>query len=273
MARRWRSDDDEGIIFSSEAESDSENLLEDLFPSHERTNFVRYMVGQFDNYKAKQVGAYDQSIQNGGEGSFQGGRSPAAAGRRSTQGGRHGGKQLIGFPKNNNGNNEDEDGEEDTPPSYPPTPTEAGDGDSRCFACPFSKRSPHAHPRCGKRAFKTITRVKEHIWRVHDLGIYCYVCYQQFKAEPEQRDHMRAQVCQKLEEPPKDTITLEQRNQIKRRADPRKPKVQLWFDFFHILFPEAHLPPSPYVDSLLSLLSNINFERLDFFLFSRRENT
>lgn len=259
---QWKvTTDDEGSnISSSEAEDDFGDL-EDILPPRAMEEFRDCLLGRFEQYQSKRVpnGTHDQSTQGGVEGSFQAGHSVT----HFTQGGGQGNKQPRRSSASNNDNNEDgEGGEGATPGSLP---TEENDDDNRCFACPFHKRSPEAHPRCGKVVLRTVTRMKEHIWRMHDLGIHCYVCYQQFKGEPEQRDHMRAQDCQKLERPPKDTITLEQRKQIKRRADPRKTKVQLWFDIFHILFPEADLPSSPYVDSLLSATGDLASVRNFFF--------
>jgi hypothetical protein len=151
-------------------------------------------------------------------------------------------------PNNNSG--DDDDDEEDGPHRH--QHQEDNEDDVRFFACPFYKWNPEAHPKCGNKVLRTISRLKHHIWRAHDMGIHCYSCFEQFRDEQEVATHMRARACQTRREPPRDAITSEQRARIKKRVDPRKSKSQLWFDIFRILFPQDPLPPSPYLDSMMS---------------------
>jgi hypothetical protein len=233
-------DQDSSSLLSDTASDDG--TLEDLLPIPDRDEFVDHMLSRLEEHLTKAPGPGGDSAQQ--TGGFQ--LQKSRLGRGPQDGGSA--RRSNDLTPNNNGGDDDED--EDG--LHRPRPQEDKEDDNCFFACPFYKWNPEAHPKCGNKVLRTISRLKHHIWRAHDMGIHCYSCFEQFRNEQEVATHMRARACQTRREPPRDAITSEQRARIKRRVDPRKSKFQLWFDIFRILFPEDTLPASPYVDSMMS---------------------
>ncbi|KAK3322717.1 hypothetical protein B0H66DRAFT_456587, partial [Apodospora peruviana] len=122
----------------------------------------------------------------------------------------------------------------------------------RLLACPYYKWKPLTHRSCQNKVLKEINRLKAHLWRCHEIPAHCPICFDQFQNEQDRDAHLRARTCNLKDRPDWDSITPEQKSKIKKRADPRKTRVEHWFDIFRILFPGHPVPCSPFVDILLS---------------------
>ncbi|KAK4442624.1 hypothetical protein QBC34DRAFT_363491, partial [Podospora aff. communis PSN243] len=243
--------DDEGDSTSLLSDTTSDDGdLEELLPLPERNKFVDYMLGQLGAHLTKNPSPGGDAARQIGGSLPSGTRASGFAPTGAAIGLAKRGNVLT--PSNNGG---DDDEEEDQPHRRHP---QEDNEDDECFlACPFYKWNPEAHPKCGNKVLRTISRLKHHIWRAHDMGIHCYSCFEQFRNEQDVATHMRARACQTRRDPPRDAITSEQRARIKKRVDPRKSKSQLWFDIFRVLFPEDPVPASPYVDSMMSPSTNM----------------
>ena len=246
--RHWGPSDDDGdTIRSSDSDTESDGDLEDFFSPRLKIEFVNHGVEEYFNKHAGASG----SAQNYREAPIHEGRGISNVLGRASQ--IHGNDRRHG--KAGNGDPGDDDDEEDTPPA--PHSGDKNDEEGCLLACPFSKGDPLAHQKCGHKVLKTISRLKSHLWRCHDMGVHCPICFQQFQEEQEMTSHLRAAQRCDIRDRPGGTITPEQKAKIKKRADPRKTRAQIWFDIFGILFPDRPLPSSPYVDTILSASSEM----------------
>ena len=130
----------------------------------------------------------------------------------------------------------------------------------RLFACPFAKLDPSKYSRenlgepnywnCGNCCLRDISRLKQHLYRVHSRpAYYCGSCFQSFKIREDLDQHTRQRPACELSSPKyADRMTDNQFQSIKRRVIRGDP-CELWFSIFQILFPSAPKPPSPYVST------------------------
>ena len=135
-----------------------------------------------------------------------------------------------------------------------------GESNVRLFACPFAKMDPSKYSRenlgepnywnCGNCCLRGISRLKQHLYRVHSRPTYyCGSCFQSFKIREDLDQHTRQRPACELSSPKYgDRMTDYQFQAIKRRVIRGDP-CELWFSIFQILFPSAPKPPSPYVST------------------------
>ncbi|KAK4215605.1 hypothetical protein QBC37DRAFT_122081 [Rhypophila decipiens] len=216
--------------------------LENMFSVDLKVEFVQYIVRQFPTSEFGQdSGQRVEDIS-----SLRETQTPATY-RRVRQ------QQRSQNPRNrttsHNGEG-DEDEENDVP--CPPLGESDTDSDGKLLACPYYKWKPLTHRSCQKKVLKEINRLKAHLWRCHEPPIHCPICFDEFQTEQSRDTHLRARSCSLKKAPDWDTITADQKSKIKRRADPKKSRVEHWFDIFRILFPGHPIPCSPFVDILLS---------------------
>lgn len=97
----------------------------------------------------------------------------------------------------------------------------------------------------------TISRVKQHLYRVHKrLDNCCLSCFEVFTLEQLLSAHNRARPsCEVQATRFEEKLTTEQVKFIKRRSLGRTLE-ETWFAIFKILFPGSPLPTSPFVDSV-----------------------
>lgn len=139
--------------------------------------------------------------------------------------------------------------------------TESISLDGRLLACPYCKYDPirfsernideRPYRGCSSSYLSTISRLKQHLYRVHRRPeFYCRSCFQVFDAESRLDVHTRTRPpCEPCKPKFTEKMTAEQMANVKRRK-PGKTPSETWFAIFQILFPEAPLPESPYVDSV-----------------------
>ena len=131
---------------------------------------------------------------------------------------------------------------------------------AKFLACPYSKLDPvrysdqnlteTSYRGCSRRVFKDISRLKQHLYRVHLPPRYCCDrCFMILGNEALLKEHRRTEPSCQLA-PPQFTerMNTEQATSVKRRFPGKNPQ-DCWYGIFKILFPEAPAPESPYVEA------------------------
>ncbi|KAI1128480.1 hypothetical protein F5Y10DRAFT_175176 [Nemania abortiva] len=137
------------------------------------------------------------------------------------------------------------------------------------LACPFHKHNPKAHkkPLCMKGAWKSIHRLKEHLYRVHLLPKHCCPrCNLCFENDKELQVHLRAdEPCKKSRIAPEEGIDQDTERKLRerKRHNSGQTETQRWNDIYLLLFPGAdrNAIPSPYPDYDETATRSKNFER------------
>ncbi|KAI0533498.1 hypothetical protein GGR58DRAFT_110192 [Xylaria digitata] len=137
------------------------------------------------------------------------------------------------------------------------------------LACPFHKHNPKAHKKelCIKGGWKSIHRLKEHLYRVHLLPKHnCPRCNSCFGDDKELQTHLRAdEPCKKSHAPPEEGIDQDTERKLRerKRHNSGQTEIQRWNDIYLLLFPGAdrNAIPSPYPDHNETATQSKNFER------------
>lgn len=131
----------------------------------------------------------------------------------------------------------------------------------RLFACPYSKFDPHRYSKqnlqephyrnCASSYLRDISRLKQHLYRVHALPKhYCIRCYQSFKTRERYNVHARTSPpCYlRSESLYKERMTEDQYDRVHRCVVKGGP-YKLWYSIYEVLFPGKPRPSSPYVST------------------------
>ncbi|KAI0556017.1 hypothetical protein F4679DRAFT_520717 [Xylaria curta] len=137
------------------------------------------------------------------------------------------------------------------------------------FACPFHKHNPKAHKKelCMKGGWKSIHRLKEHLYRVHLLPKHnCPRCNSCFENDKELQVHLRAdEPCKKSNVAPEEGIDQDTERKLRerKRHNSGQTETQRWNDIYLLLFPGAdrNAIPSPYPDYDETATRSKNLER------------
>jgi len=138
--------------------------------------------------------------------------------------------------------------------------------DCKLLACPYFKFDRRRYSadnlteinyrKCSNCCLRGIHRLKQHLHRVHRRpDHYCPCCFVAFKTQGILQTHVRSRACESVDSPFEEKMTYEQLMALKRRVTGREA-YDAWYDIFEILFPEAPLPLSPYVESAHSFTVN-----------------
>ncbi|KAK6006483.1 hypothetical protein QM012_006893 [Aureobasidium pullulans] len=147
---------------------------------------------------------------------------------------------------------EQDDGDDDEQPSKRKSKAVRPDEELPPLACPFVKFDPLKHDKCYTFVLKGVSRVKQHLERVHSIPIHCPKCYSIFRNNAEARDkHVREDTCQTAPERRLEGIDEMTMRKIKRRVTGRSVS-ESWYSIFSLLFPGARKPESPFMDTTLS---------------------
>lgn len=229
-------------VFSTSDSSSNDDELEDLFSPSQKALFVEFMAEQY--FKQLPVGGVTKD--NAGTSTHTAYSGTSVGG--STGGQPTGESRKRKFPDTND-KGEDGDGEKDMPSGR--HDNDGNDDNGPLMACPYYKWRPLTHKNCQSKVLKEISKLKLHLWRCHDIPVHCPICFDQFPVERDRDAHVRNQSCHLRDRPSWGGITLEQKVKIKKRADPRRSRVEHWFVIFRILFPGNPLPSSAFVEVLL----------------------
>lgn len=131
--------------------------------------------------------------------------------------------------------------------------------DKTLFACPYFKFDPmryaegntnELHYRgCAGGLFRDISRVKQHLKRVHHRpDFYCRRCFGIFNTNEELQEHAsQEEGCNAETCPFPEKLDETQQNKIHVKRPGKDPK-DLWYDIFKMIFPGVAVPNSPYIE-------------------------
>ncbi|EXJ54931.1 uncharacterized protein A1O5_12842 [Cladophialophora psammophila CBS 110553] len=154
---------------------------------------------------------------------------------------------------------EDEDATGGTPKKIKQDPESLGTSE-KLFACPFSRydksryseqNTHEKHYRgCSSGYWPDISRLKQHLYRVHWRRIHCIRCFTKFDRKDQLEQHVRgAAPCALVECPFPEKFDEVQYNEIRRKRPASTPE-QVWYMIYGILFPGVQQPTSPYADNM-----------------------
>ncbi|KIW66453.1 hypothetical protein PV04_05788 [Phialophora macrospora] len=154
---------------------------------------------------------------------------------------------------------EDEDVPGGTPKKIKQDP-DALQSPEKLFACPFCKydKSKYSEQNvqekqyrgCSSGYWPDISRLKQHLYRVHWRRIHCTRCYARFDRKDQLDQHRRAPVaCPLVDCPYPEKFDEAQYNEIRRKR-PASTSEQVWYTIYAILFPDLPQPASPYADNV-----------------------
>ncbi|KAI1462296.1 hypothetical protein F4805DRAFT_410101 [Annulohypoxylon moriforme] len=113
----------------------------------------------------------------------------------------------------------------------------------RHFPCPFYICNPEKHLACLTRVILTEIRdVKQHLWDAHRLQPYCPVCGETFATTGNSSNHIRRRSCIPREVSRPEGISLQQMQQLARRAEAWMSEDLQWLCIWEIVFPGTELP-------------------------------
>ncbi|KAH6718161.1 hypothetical protein BKA61DRAFT_670574 [Leptodontidium sp. MPI-SDFR-AT-0119] len=125
----------------------------------------------------------------------------------------------------------------------------------RKFACPYRKHDPfkynvHSYRTCATSGFPDISRVKEHLYRKHQVPIHCERCWQTFRNAKDRNAHLTlntADMCEVIPGTPPEGIGPEIEKKLKRRKKtyPGQSEEARWTEIYKLLFPQEEEFPSP----------------------------
>ncbi|KAK6369845.1 uncharacterized protein PV06_01810 [Exophiala oligosperma] len=130
----------------------------------------------------------------------------------------------------------------------------------KLFACPFCKYDKDRYSErnvqekhyrgCASGYWPDISRVKQHLYRVHWRRIHCVRCFTKFDRKELLDKHVReSQPCGLVECPCPEKFDDGQYNDIRRKRPASTPE-QVWYIIYSILFPGQPQPSSPYADNM-----------------------
>ncbi|RMZ76687.1 hypothetical protein DV738_g4851, partial [Chaetothyriales sp. CBS 135597] len=152
--------------------------------------------------------------------------------------------------------NEDGDEEGAGTPKRPRLGTEAnGELLYACHFCKFDgqryseRNTQEKHYRgCSSGYWPDVSRLKQHLYRVHWRGRHCNRCYKTFKRPEDMEEHRReSKPCTERECPFPEKFDDEKYNEIRRKRPSASPE-EVWYVIYRILFPGQEPPASPYAD-------------------------
>ncbi|KAI0885144.1 uncharacterized protein GGS22DRAFT_162879 [Annulohypoxylon maeteangense] len=126
----------------------------------------------------------------------------------------------------------------------------------RHYACPFYIYNPEKHLTCLTRVnLVEIKDIKQHLWNAHRLLPYCPTCGETFTTTGNSDIHIRRRSCSPRGIPRPEGISLQQMQQLARRAEAWMSEDLQWLSIWEIVFPGAELPdfthPSRTVESIV----------------------
>ncbi|RDL29978.1 uncharacterized protein BP5553_10605 [Venustampulla echinocandica] len=153
-------------------------------------------------------------------------------------------------------NRDDNSGRKPRQPPQLPVPGSEGK-DSPKFACPFRKCDAntyniYSYRVCALSHWKTIARVKEHLYRCHQVAPHCKRCWQTFKNQQQLDTHLTVaaqEICEIRPGNSPEGITpeIERRLRSRKKSHPNQTDEERWKDIYKLLFPNATVP-SPYFE-------------------------
>jgi hypothetical protein len=183
--------------------------------------------------------------------------------RVETRGSEYGSKRTRSKRDDGKGDDEDEDNDRKRKVHQRPPLPDSDDISHELFACPYSKYDPvrysgrnlaeKSYRGCASSFLRDISRVKQHLYRVHKRpNHYCGSCFQVFATQDALDAHTRQRpACENSDTRFSEKMTLDQLNSIKRRTK-GNDATETWFNIYRTLFPNSTLPASPFCEAASS---------------------
>lgn len=156
---------------------------------------------------------------------------------------------------------EDEDGDEEDSgtPKKVKQDSESATSLGKLYACHFckhnslrysEKNNSEKHYRgCSSGYWPDISRLKQHLYRVHWRGHHCEQCFTVFKKSQDLQSHARTRGCQGQDCPFPEKFSHAKYNEIRKKR-PTNTAEEVWYIIYDILFPGEAQPETPYADSV-----------------------
>lgn len=113
------------------------------------------------------------------------------------------------------------------------------------LACPFYKHDPDLHPQCSKVILKSMSYVKQHLFRKH--GPSSIPPVDDLEGNTEQSATRTENNTRHDPSEPR-TMTDDQLNTLKKRLPQKLKESEQWEATYRVLFSDAQDIPSPYLD-------------------------
>ncbi|KAK5223022.1 hypothetical protein LTR72_005859 [Exophiala xenobiotica] len=203
----------------------------------------------------------DSHIRSHGNKRKAGGSQTGLSPANSTTSGQR--SPLKRSPSDGHGQDASDDDKEDNESGIPKKlkhEPDAIESPEKLFACPYckhdkarySERNVHEkHYRgCASGYWPDISRLKQHLYRVHWRRLHCVRCYAKFDRKELLDQHVRgSQPCALVDCPYPEKFDDGQYNDIRRKRPANTPE-QVWYIIYGTLFPGQAQPSSPYADHL-----------------------
>ena len=152
---------------------------------------------------------------------------------------------------------DDEEGNYGTPKKMKQDPDDST-SPGKLYACHYCKydssryserNNSEKHYRgCSSGYWPDISRLKQHLYRVHWRNHHCERCFTVFKKSSDLQAHMRMLTCQPTSCPYPEKFENDKYNEIRKKRPANTPE-DVWYIIHGILFPGEPQPASPYADS------------------------
>lgn len=201
-------------------------LVTELLSEYESWKILEYMGGSYQSSSEKGAQIY----------SLNGGRSVTKpTGKR---------KALDHDEDSHDGN-----GNEDHKRRKPNNQESSSKGVRFSLTYPFAKKDPIKYRHCYSKLITKIQYVKQHLYRHHQIPIFCPRCKGEFSTDNFLREHAESDiVCTPNFADIPEGVSKEQSERLARRVSPKMTLEAQWYSIFEILFPGCQLPASPYVN-------------------------
>ncbi|RMZ80170.1 hypothetical protein DV737_g3084, partial [Chaetothyriales sp. CBS 132003] len=154
--------------------------------------------------------------------------------------------------------NEDGDGGEEGAGTAKRPKLDTKAGGETLYACHFCKfdgqrysernRQEKQYRGCSSGYWPDISRLKQHLYRVHWRGRCCDRCYKTFKRPEDFEAHLSdSKGCAMRECPFPEKFDDDKYDEIRRKR-PTTSAEDVWYIIYEVLFPGHELPASPYAD-------------------------
>lgn len=138
-------------------------------------------------------------------------------------------------------------------------PAMSDEDDAARFACPFRKHNPRQYNIynnrvCALSHWSSIARVKEHLYRCHQISPHCKRCWRTFKTQQQLDGHLTVaatDICevQAGKAPAGITSAVERQLRSRKKSHPGQTDEERWKDIYKLLFPNEAVP-SPYFEAV-----------------------
>ena len=153
---------------------------------------------------------------------------------------------------------DDEDEESGTPKKIKQDPEDTSTP-GKLYACHFCKHdcsrysdrnnSEKQYRGCSSGFWPDISRLKQHLYRVHWRNHHCDRCYAMFKKPADLEEHRRLRTCLPVECPYPEKFEHYKYHDIRKKR-PANTAEEVWYIIYETLFPGEQTPASPYADSV-----------------------